>query len=88
MSFVIKEILGVDAEIVLPNPKTSVRLDVDVPESVGSDIVACAVGAYKFGKGPFIVIDLGTANKYFYVDDKHVFTEWQLVLVWKYRLKV
>lgn len=73
MSFVIKEILGVNAEIVLPNPKTSVRLDVDVPESVGSDIVACAVGAYKFGKGPFIVIDLGTANKYFYVDDKHVF---------------
>ncbi|OQC11380.1 MAG: Type III pantothenate kinase [Tenericutes bacterium ADurb.Bin087] len=73
MAYVIKAELGVEPQLIFPNHKTSVTLDVERPETVGTDIIACAVGAYKFGEGPFIVIDLGTANKYFYVDDKHVF---------------
>lgn len=73
MSFLLEEAFNFKPNILLPNPKTCVKLDVDIPESVGSDIVACAVGATKFGRGPYLVIDLGTANKYFYIDDKCVF---------------
>lgn len=56
-----------------PGVKTGVSLKVDHPIEVGADIVACAVGAFSFGSGPFIIVDLGTANKYIYVDEKRVF---------------
>lgn len=59
--------------ILEPGIKTGIVLKVDHPLEVGADIVACAAGAYRFGTGPFIIIDLGTANKYIYVDDKKVF---------------
>lgn len=53
--------------------KTGLHLKVDNPSEVGADIVACAVGASSKYEGPVIVIDLGTANKYFYVDENKTF---------------
>lgn len=77
LTLMIKEavtrLFNVTPLIVGPGVKNGLVLKVDYPLEVGADIVACGVGAYKFGSGPFIIIDLGTANKYIYVDDKRVF---------------
>lgn len=53
--------------------KSGIKLNVDHPLEVGADIIAVAAGAFIFGTGPFIIIDLGTGNKYIYVDEKRVF---------------
>lgn len=73
MKQVIETLFGVTPLILEPGIKTGIVLKVDHPLEVGADIVACAAGAFKYGDGPFIIVDLGTANKYIYVDEKHVF---------------
>lgn len=70
---VIASLFGIQPLILEPGIKTGIVLKVDHPLEVGADIVACAAGAFHFGEGPFIIIDLGTANKYIYVDEKRVF---------------
>ena len=77
LTIILKRVLialfNCEVMIVEPGIKTGVVLKVDHPLEVGADIVACAAGAFKFGSGPFIIIDLGTANKYIYVDENRVF---------------
>lgn len=70
---VLKTLFTITPLVLEPGVKTGITLKVDHPLEVGADIVACASGAFDFGEGPFIVIDLGTANKYIYVDKKRVF---------------
>ncbi|MFA7449301.1 MAG: type III pantothenate kinase [Bacilli bacterium] len=70
---VLEALFATEVIVVEPGIKTGIVLKVDHPLEVGADIVACAAGAFKFGPGPFIIIDLGTANKYIYVDEKSVF---------------
>jgi type III pantothenate kinase len=56
-----------------PRLKSGLLLKVDHPAEVGSDLVADAVGGIaSYGKGLFIA-DLGTANKYLFVDQEGAF---------------
>lgn len=70
---VIENLFNAKVLVLEPGIKTGIVLKVDHPLEVGADIVACAAGAFNYGDGPFTIIDLGTANKYIYVDEKHVF---------------
>lgn len=45
-------------------------LDVDNPEEVGADIIAAVVAVKEEKKYPAIVVDLGTANKYIYINEQ------------------
>lgn len=63
-----KDILHLRPLILGAGLKTGIRLSVENPIEVGSDLVADSVGAtYLFGHDLFIA-DLGTANKYIYID--------------------
>ena len=55
--------------IVGPDTDTGLKLLLDNPREVGSDLIVGAVAAYeKFG-GPLIVVDFGTATTFFAVDE-------------------
>ena len=59
--------------IVGPGIKTGLPLKVDNPNEVGADLVSVSVGALSFYAAPFLIVDLGTVNKYIYIDDKKQF---------------
>ena len=53
-----------------PGIKSGLKLKIDSPKTLGSDLLCDAVGAVnKFG-GPIIIVDLGTATKFIVVNDK------------------
>lgn len=60
--------------ILSPGLKTGLQLKVDEPKTVGSDIIAAAVGARKKYGNSLFVADLGTANKYIYIDKDGAFS--------------
>lgn len=49
------------------------RMDIDNPKEVGSDLIADLVGAKKKYSAPLIVIDLGTATKLLLLDKNEAF---------------
>lgn len=68
-----RDILHIRPLILGPGLKTGIKILTDNPSEVGTDLVADAVGAYsKFG-GNLFIADLGTANKYIYIDKDGAF---------------
>lgn len=63
----------VKARVIGPGLKSGLRLKVDHPTEVGSDLVAdCVSAKTKYGNSVFVA-DLGTASKYIYVDEEGAF---------------
>lgn len=55
--------------------KSDVILEIDNPTELGSDLYCDLVGALSLNeKLPLLVVDLGTANKYLYIDENKVFS--------------
>lgn len=73
ISRLIKSLFGIEPLIVGPGIKTGLPLKVDNPNEVGADLVSVSVGALSFYTAPFLIVDLGTVNKYIYVDEKKQF---------------
>lgn len=73
MQRLIKALYGVEALVLGPGLKTGLALKVDNPNEVGADLVAVSVGALLEHQAPFILVDLGTVNKYILIDDKAQF---------------
>lgn len=71
---IVKTLFGVEPFVLGPGLKTGLALKVDNPNEVGADLVAVSVGALKFYEAPFLVVDLGTVNKYIYIDEKKQFS--------------
>jgi type III pantothenate kinase len=70
----IADTTGLKALTVGPRLKTGMVLKVDNPMEVGSDLVADAVGGLlRHGKALFIA-DLGTANKFIFIDNTGAFS--------------
>jgi type III pantothenate kinase len=68
-----EKIFHVKAIVLGPHLKSGLLLKVDHPAEVGSDLVADAVGGLAYyGKALFIA-DLGTANKFIFVDKEGAF---------------
>ncbi len=68
-----KEVLHLRPLLLGAGLKTGLRISTENPIEVGSDLVADSVGAsYLFGHDLFIA-DLGTANKYIYIDQTGAF---------------
>lgn len=59
--------LNIDPIIVEKGTKTGLFIKTDNPNEVGADLICGAVSVMD--KGPALVIDLGTATKYLYVND-------------------
>lgn len=64
------EICNVEPLILDAGVKTGLALKIDNPKELGSDLVAVSVGALSLLKPPFLIVDLGTANKFLYIDEE------------------
>lgn len=70
---IVYSLFGVKAKVLGPRLKSGLAIKTDNPQEVGADLVADAVGAVSlFGSNLFIA-DLGTANKFIYVDETSSF---------------
>ena len=66
----IKKYFNLNPMIIAPGIKSGLKLRIEAPKTLGSDLLCDAVGAVnKFG-GPVIIVDLGTATKFIVVNDK------------------
>lgn len=65
----IKRVTGHAPIIVGPGIKTGMKIKIDDPATLGADMVVAAVGALCEHTGPMIVIDMGTATTYSYIDE-------------------
>ncbi len=65
-----EKILKKDVMVLGPGIKTGMNILMDNPASVGSDLIAAAVGAIQEYPVPLIIIDMGTATTVCVVDDK------------------
>lgn len=60
--------LGIDPIVVGPGIRTGMNIRIDDPRSLGADCLADCAGAYACYGGRVLVIDMGTATTYNYVD--------------------
>ncbi len=60
--------LGINPMVVGPGIKTGVNVRIDDPRTMGSDCIVNCVGAYYLYDGPSLVIDMGTATTFNYID--------------------
>lgn len=66
----VKKYFHIKPMLIGPGIKSGLKLRIEAPKSLGSDLLCDAVGAVnKFG-GPIIIVDLGTATKFIVVNDK------------------
>ncbi|MFU8792944.1 MAG: type III pantothenate kinase [Acholeplasmataceae bacterium] len=63
--------LNIEPLIVGPGVKTSVNVKTDYPREVGADLI-CDAAAVNDLKQPILVVDLGTAIKYIYVNNQSI----------------
>ncbi len=61
-------LIGKECKVVSKSLKSGLAIRIDNPSELGSDLVADCIGALKRYSAPFIVADLGTANKLLVVD--------------------
>ncbi len=65
-----EKILKKEVMVLGPGIKTGMNILMDNPASVGSDLIAAAVGAIHDYPAPLIIIDMGTATTVCVVDEK------------------
>lgn len=70
----VNKIFNIKPIIVRPGIKTGLIIKVDNPNEIGGDLIADLVGAKEKYHYPVIIIDLGTASKILYLDEKGVFS--------------
>ena len=59
----------INATILGPGLKTGIKIKVDDPKTVGADLICDTVGAALYADSA-IIIDLGTATKFIYMENK------------------
>ncbi len=69
----IKKYYHINPLIVGPGLKSSLKIKIDNPKSLGADLLCDAVGAYEKYGGPTIIVDLGTATKIIVVNGQKEF---------------
>ena len=69
----IRDLMGTDPLVVDHGIKTGIRIAMDQPATVGSDLIVDAVGACEKYDGPLIIFDLGTATTCSVVDEDRTY---------------
>ena len=70
----IVKFLGITPMVVGPGIRTGMNIHIDDPRSLGADCLADCAGAYATYGGRTLVIDMGTATTYNYVDEHATIT--------------
>ncbi len=66
----IQKSIGIDPLVVGPGVKNGLKIKIENPRTLGSDIVVDAVGAADLYSAPLIITDLGTATTITYIDEE------------------
>ncbi|AIC96628.1 MULTISPECIES: type III pantothenate kinase [Shouchella] len=66
-----RDYFNVEPVIIGPGVKTGLNILYEDPKEVGSDRIANAVAALSMYQAPCIVVDIGTATTFCYIDEKH-----------------
>ena len=70
----IKSIFKVEPLVLKPGVKTGLQISTDNPLEVGGDIIGdCVAAKEKYGF-PVLIVDLGTASKVLYINEKGAFS--------------
>ena len=69
----VKKVCGKPPMIVGPGVKSGINIVIDNPAQLGADLIAGAVAAVDEYEPPFIIIDMGTATTFSYVNQKKQF---------------
>lgn len=70
---IVSSLFGVKAKILGPRLKTGLAINTDNPQEVGADLVADSIGAISLYEKNIFIADLGTANKFIYIDENSSF---------------
>lgn len=70
---IVFDLFHVRAKTLGPRLKSGLQIKTDNPAEVGADLVADAVGATSLFGGNLFIADLGTANKFIYIDSSASF---------------
>lgn len=70
----VKKLTGCSPLIVGPGMKTGLRITIDNPAQLGSDLVVDAVAGIKYYGAPLIIIDMGTATTVSVIDRNENYT--------------
>ncbi|TCD54980.1 type III pantothenate kinase [Alloscardovia theropitheci] len=70
----IEKFLGKSPIIIGPGVKTGIAVRIDDPKSLGADCLVDCVAAYNLYGSPCLVIDMGTATTFNYVDSNGAIT--------------
>ncbi|SDI12628.1 pantothenate kinase [Alteribacillus persepolensis] len=66
-----KQYINIDPKVIGPGIKTGLNIRYDNPREVGADRIVNAVAAIREHHGPLIVVDVGTATTFCYIDEKN-----------------
>lgn len=69
----VKKLCGKSPMIVGPGIKSGINIVIDNPAQLGADLITGAVAAVDEYEPPFIIIDMGTATTFSYVNEKKQF---------------
>ena len=64
---------NLDIYLISPEDESGVKIDIDDKNELGSDLLCDLAGAKALFNYPLLVIDLGTATKFLFIDNKGVF---------------
>ena len=64
----VRKMYGIEPKIICPGIKTGLKIKVDDPATVGSDLIADAVAGLEYYGAPLIMIDMGTATTISVID--------------------
>ena len=64
----VRKMYGIEPKIICPGIKTGLKIKVDDPATVGSDLIADAVAGMEYYGAPLIMIDMGTATTISVID--------------------
>lgn len=68
-----QKVCKVKPMIVGPGLKTGVNIMIDNPKQLGADLIVAAAAALKDYEAPMVIIDMGTATTFSYIDEKKQF---------------
>ena len=69
----VKKAVGRKPLLVEPGIKTGLKIKIDDPAQLGADMDVASVGAIEKYGSPLIIIDMGTATTYSYIDSTEAF---------------
>lgn len=65
---------NINIDFISPLDDAGLKINIDYPEELGTDLLCDLAGGYQLYSSPLLIIDLGTATKFLFIDNNGVFS--------------